>query len=107
MFVNELSASDGAWEDDVMSDAGVVQVYASADATDGHLIRGRLESEGIPVMVKGEGEGPYRMGPIYLWVPSERETAARVIIDAVRSGAFELDEGADVAATEAANPTDA
>jgi hypothetical protein len=90
-----------------MSEAGVVQVYASADATDGHLIRGRLESEGIPVMVKGEGEGPYRMGPIYLWVPSEHETAARVIIDAVRSGAFALDEDTDAVEAGASDPAEA
>jgi hypothetical protein len=96
-----------AWEDDLMGEAGVVQVYASVDATDGHLIRGRLESEGIPVLVKGEGEGPYRMGPIYLWVQSEHEAAARVIVDAVRSGAFELDENVDVVDTESADPAGA
>jgi Putative prokaryotic signal transducing protein len=90
-----------------MSDTDVVQVYASGDATDGHLIRGRLESEGIPVMVKGEGEGPYRMGPVYLWVPSEHEAAARAIIEAVRSGAFELDEDADVTERPAQDPAEA
>lgn len=89
-----------------MSDAGLVQVYASGDAIDGRLMRGRLETEGIPVILKGESEGPYRMGPVYLWVPSEHEAAARAIVDAVRSGAFALDEGADVG-RPAADPADA
>jgi hypothetical protein len=78
-----------------MSDDGLVQIYASADTTDGLLMQGRLEIEGIPVMLKGESEGPYRMGPTYLWVPAERQADARAIVEAVRAGAFALDEDAD------------
>ncbi len=72
-----------------------MQIYASADTTDGLLMKGRLETEGIPVMVKGESEGPYRMGPTYLWVPAEREARARAIVDAVRAGAFAVAEDVD------------
>lgn len=68
----------------------MARVYASADPFDGELLKGRLEAEGIPTMLKGEGEGPYRSGPVYLWVRSEDELTARAVIDAVRSGAFEL-----------------
>jgi hypothetical protein len=78
-------------DDGSMSEPGPVQVYASADAVDVQLMRGRLETEGISCMVKGEPEGPYRVGPAYLWVPAEDEASARAIIDAVRSGAYELD----------------
>ena len=58
-------------------------------------MKGRLEADGIPVMLKGEGDGPYRMGAVYLWVPKEFEAQARTLIDAVESGAFALDEAAD------------
>jgi len=77
-----------------MSDRAV-RVYASGDSFAGELMRGRLEAEGISVMLKGEAEGPYRMGPVYLWVPEEQETQARAVIDAMESGAFALAEDAD------------
>ncbi|HZD80783.1 MAG TPA: hypothetical protein VE646_12195 [Actinomycetota bacterium] len=66
-----------------MGDEDFVRVYATGSITDGYLARGRLEAEGIPVLVKGEGEGPYRMGPVYLWVPAGLEVQARMILDEV------------------------
>ena len=77
-----------------MSDRAV-RVYASGDTFAGELMKGRLESEGIPVMIKGEGEGPYRMGPVYLWVPEAYRARASAVIDAVESGAYALDVNAD------------
>ena len=46
------------------------------------------------MFVKGEGEGPYRMGPVHLYVPEELEVQAVVVIDEIRSGrlAVSLDE---------------
>lgn len=64
----------------------LVQVYATAGITEAYLAKGRLEAEGIPVLVKGEGEGPYRMGPAYLWVPASLEVNARMILDALDEG---------------------
>lgn len=61
-------------------------VYSTPSLTDGYLAKGRLEAEGIPVLVKGEGEGPYRMGPVHLWVPEGLEVQARMILDAVIDG---------------------
>jgi len=63
----------------------LVQVYATGSLTDGHLVKGRLEAEGIPVLLKGEGEGPYRMGPVYVWVPSGLELQARMILESLSS----------------------
>lgn len=63
----------------------LVQIYATADITDGYLMKGRLEAEGIPVLVKGEGEGPYRMGPVYLLVPGNLEVQARMIVESIGS----------------------
>ena len=64
-----------------MSD-GPVRVYARGNPIDGQLTKGRLEAEGIAVMMKGEGEGPYRTGPVYLWVTSEDAARAREVIAA-------------------------
>ena len=82
-----------------MSD--LVRVYASGDAFDAELMRMRLDAEGIHVLAKGEGEGPYRMGPVYLFVAVEDEAPARAIVDAVGSGAFAIDaETEDVSPAE-------
>jgi hypothetical protein len=63
----------------------LVQVFVSVRIPEGMLVKGLLESEGIPVFVKGESEGPYRMGPVYLWVPEEFEPQARLTLDSVHS----------------------
>ncbi len=62
-------------------DTDFVQVWSTASIPEGEIARARLEDEGIPVLVKGEGEGPYRMGPVHLWVPAALEPAARLILD--------------------------
>jgi hypothetical protein len=71
--------------------ADLVRVYATADHFEGELMRGRLESEGVPVLLKGEGTGPYHVGAVYLFVPAEDETRARAVIDAIASGAYAAD----------------
>jgi hypothetical protein len=95
------------WDHGCMDERPLVRIYASGNPTDGHLMRGRLEAEGISVMLKGESEGPYRLGPVYLWVPAEQEAAARSIVDAVRSGAFALEDEADVSRGSDVDPADA
>ena len=46
----------------------------------------QVEAEGILVVTKGESEGPYRIGPVYLWVPEQYEVQARVILAEVTAG---------------------
>lgn len=60
----------------------LVRVWSTGSVPEGEIARARLEAEGIPVLVKGEGEGPYRMGPVHLWVPAALEVQARLILDA-------------------------
>jgi len=67
----------------------LVLVLTTARIPEGMLAKGLLESEGIPVIAKGEGEGPYRMGPVYLWVPEEFEIQARMILQEARDSAEE------------------
>jgi hypothetical protein len=61
----------------------LVRVLTTSTIPEGLLARGLLESEGIPVLTKGEGEGPYRMGPVQLWVPEELEVQARLVLEGV------------------------
>lgn len=89
-----------------MAEDQLVRIFSSGDAFMGELMRGRLEAEGIPVMVKGDGGGPYRAGPVYLWVPEDSELAAKTVVDAVASGAFAIDELPEDAGTGAADAAD-
>jgi hypothetical protein len=58
----------------------VVRVLTTTSLPEGEIVKARLEDEGIPVLVKGEGTGPYRMGPVHLFVPAEMEVQARLIL---------------------------
>ena len=59
----------------------LVLVLTASTVPAGLAARARLEAEEIPVLVKGEAEGPYRMGPVYLYVPEEYEPQARLILE--------------------------
>lgn len=73
----------------------LVRVHVAPDAVQGHLLKGRLEFEGIPVFVKGEGDGPYRLGPMYLWVAEEHEIQALLVLAEVLGGGAALPEDQD------------
>jgi hypothetical protein len=60
----------------------LVHVFTATTIPEGLLARSWLEAEGIPVMVKGESEGPYRLGPVFLWVPEEFTSQASMILAA-------------------------
>jgi Putative prokaryotic signal transducing protein len=66
----------------------LVMVFGTAAVTEGLLVKGMLESEGIPVQLKGESEGPYRTGPVSLWVPESFEVQARMILEDAASGRY-------------------
>jgi hypothetical protein len=61
----------------------LVRVFSTPSTVEGQLVKGRLEAEGIPVLLKGEGEGPYRLGPAELFVPSKFEPQARLILESL------------------------
>jgi len=61
----------------------LVRIYSTESASDGLLAKGRLESEGIPVMIKGEMGGPTPTGATYLFVPRSFEEVARAILDSI------------------------
>jgi hypothetical protein len=78
------------WEDASVS-GGIVRVYSTLQIFEGHLTKARLENEGIPVILKGEGDGPYRTGPVYLYVSEGLEVQARAVIEAIARGDYAVD----------------
>ena len=86
--------SAGPEEAPLCDDAGMgdmIRVYSTSRIFEGELTKGRLEHEGIPVLLKGEGEGPYRTGPVYVFVPVEFEDRAREVLAAVDRGDYAVD----------------
>jgi hypothetical protein len=75
----------------------LVRIYETADPIRGILVRGLLEAEGIEVLAKGEGSGPYRMGPVILFVPEDASDRARELIAASEAGWLTLQPGEDLA----------
>jgi hypothetical protein len=67
----------------------LVMVFGTGSIPEGLLVKGLLETEGIPVQMKGEAEGPYRMGPVSLWVPEALEVQARLILEEASSRSVE------------------
>jgi hypothetical protein len=58
----------------------LVRVLSTASLPEGEIAKARLEDDGIPVLLKGEGGAPYHMGPVYLFVPASFEVQARFIL---------------------------
>ena len=59
----------------------LVLVLTTASSLEGEIVRSRLEDEGIPVLLKGGGGDPYRMGPVNVYVPAGFEVQARLVLD--------------------------
>jgi hypothetical protein len=68
----------------------LVRVFESLDPVRGLLVRGLLEAEGMDVLAKGEGLGPYRTGPVILFVPEDASDRARELIAAAEDGSLAL-----------------
>jgi hypothetical protein len=71
-----------------------VRVYETLDPALGLLVRGLLESDGIRVLAKGEGDGPYRTGPVILFVAEDDASRAIELVRAAESGTLRLDADA-------------
>jgi hypothetical protein len=71
----------------------LVRVFETRDPVRGLLVRGLLEAEGLDVLAKGEGTGPYRMGPVILFVPDDVSGRAIELIEAAEDGSLALESG--------------
>jgi hypothetical protein len=59
-----------------------VTVLWTTSWVEAEIGKGRLETEDIPVDLRGEGgEGPYPVGPAELLVPSRFEAQARRVLE--------------------------
>jgi hypothetical protein len=72
-----------AWQDGAVAEDELVRVFSTPSIPEGEIARARLEDEGIPVLVKGEGGGPYRVGPVMLFVPAHLEVQAHLILETI------------------------
>jgi hypothetical protein len=87
-----------------MEEMELVRVYETIDPVHGVLVRGLLEADGIEVLSKGEGSGPYRMGPVILFVPADAADRASELLRASEEGALAL--GADEMTEGVARPAE-
>jgi hypothetical protein len=71
----------------------LVRVFETRDPVRGLLMRGLLEAEGLDVLAKGEGSGPYRMGPVILFVPDDVSSRAIELIAVAEDGSLALAAG--------------
>jgi Putative prokaryotic signal transducing protein len=60
---------------------GLVRVHTGFSIMEGEIVKAHLEADGIPAMLRGEGTGPYRMGPVEVWVPAGMEMHARIVLE--------------------------
>ena len=63
----------------------LVLVLTTLSILEGEIVRSRLQDEGIPVLLKGGGSDPYRMGPSHVFVPAEFEVQARLVLDSLET----------------------
>jgi hypothetical protein len=64
-----------------------VSVLLTSSWVEGEIAKGRLEAEGIPVDLRGQGgEGPYPVGEAEVLVPSSFESRARRILEQIQTG---------------------
>ena len=71
-------------------DIPLVQVFSTAEASEGMAAKGRLESEGISVFIKGQAtDQAYPTGGTFLFVREDDEAKAREILDEAAEGELE------------------
>jgi hypothetical protein len=73
-------------------DRDLVLVLSTPSILEGEIVRSRLEDDGIPVLLKGGGGDPYRMGPAHVFVPAAFEVQARLILDSLAGASEDLRE---------------
>jgi hypothetical protein len=81
-----------------MNDDDLVQVWSTPDPIQAELVSSRLEAEGIEVLTKTGlgGSDAIPAGPAYLFVSAAQEIDARRVLEAIESGAYALEDDADV-----------
>ena len=77
-------------DDQQHDDTPLVQVYSTAESSEGLAVKGRLEAEGITTFVKGGAtDQAFPTGGTFVFVKADDEAAAREILDAAEDGSLE------------------
>jgi hypothetical protein len=71
----------------------LVLVLSTPSIPEGEIARSLLEEEGIPALLKGGGVDPYQVGPAHLFVPTEYEVQARLVLESWQAAADEDPSG--------------
>ncbi len=86
----------------VDKDAGLTCICVTSGLYQAEIIRGKLETNDIPVLLKYESLGPVMgltvdgLGQVEIWVPSALETQARSLLEETEvSDAYPDDEAPD------------
>jgi hypothetical protein len=72
-------------------DAGLICVYVTSGLYQAQIIRGKLEANNIPVLLKYESLGPVMgltvdgLGQVEVWVPRALESQARSLLEESKS----------------------
>jgi hypothetical protein len=80
-------------------DAGLMCIYVTSGLYQAEIIRGKLEANNIPVLLKYESLGPVMgltvdgLGEVEVWVPCAFETQARSLLE--ETGSSISDEEGD------------
>ena len=83
MIVNVSSRPCTRGCDNVSMPSDLVRVLSASSIMEGEIAKARLEGEGIPVLLKGGGLDPYSTGLTHVFVPSEFEAQARLLLEDV------------------------
>ena len=74
--------TSGRWQNVHMA-RDLVRVLSTPSIVEGQIVKSRLEDEGIPVLLKGGGNDPYAAGAAHVFVPSDYEVQARLVIESI------------------------
>ena len=86
MLVPDIDKRQCLETDPACHNAGMpdlVKVLSVPSIMEGEIVKARLEGEGIPVLLKGGGNDPYASGVAHVFVPSEFEAQARLLLEDV------------------------
>jgi len=85
----------------------LVRVHVGRSIMEGEIVKARLEAEGVPALLRGEGTGPYRIGSVEVWVPADMELHARIVLEQDVVAPVEPTELAEAAASGGEEPAEA
>ncbi len=85
----------------------LVRVHVGRSIMEGEIVKARLEAEGVPALLRGEGTGPYRVGSVEVWVPAGMEMHARIVLEQDVAAPAEPADAVEADPAESGEPVEA